>query len=93
MQLIRYEIRKLTSKRNLLIAILLLLFATFTFLYMEQLQSDDVMAKHKDVYFIINKYVISYYLFISWQMSVYPLFTRAIGILLCDGYVAYLGII
>lgn len=57
MQLIRYEIRKLTSKRNLLVAILLLLFATFTFLYMEQLQSDDVMAKHKDVYFSINKQV------------------------------------
>lgn len=57
MQLIRYEIRKLTSKRNLLVAILLLLFATFTFLYMERLQSDDVMAKHKDVYFSINKQV------------------------------------
>ena len=57
MQLIRYEIRKLTSKRNLIVAILLLLFATFTFLYMEQLQSDDVMAKHKDVYFSINKQV------------------------------------
>ncbi len=55
MQLIRYEIRKLTSKRNLLVAILLLLFATFTFLYMEQLQSHDIMAKHKDVYFSINK--------------------------------------
>ena len=55
MQLIRYEIRKLTSKRNLIVAILLLLFATFTFLYMEQLQSNDVMAKYKDVYFSINK--------------------------------------
>lgn len=55
MQLIRYEIRKLTSKRNLLVAILLLLFATFTFLYMEQLQSSDEIAKHKDIYFNINK--------------------------------------
>lgn len=52
MQLIWYEIRKLTSKRNLLVAILFLLFAIFTFLYMEQLQSTDVMAKHKDLYFI-----------------------------------------
>ena len=54
MQLIWYEIRKITSKRNLLVAILLLVFALFVFLYMEQLQSSEVLAEQKDVYFSIK---------------------------------------
>lgn len=54
MQLIWYEIRKITSKRNLLVAILLLVFALFAFLYMEQLQSSEVLAEQKDVYFSIK---------------------------------------
>lgn len=54
MQLIWYEIRKITSKRNLLVAILLLVFALFAFLYMEQLQSSEVLAEQKDIYFSIK---------------------------------------
>ena len=50
MQLIWYEIRKITAKRNLLVTILFLLLALFAFLYMEQLQNSNILAQQRSVY-------------------------------------------